>query len=178
MAAPKVYNGSSWVLSAFKQWRSVWEARPYFYDGTEWVSLFDKVPEVVTLSGQTNTANAFGSTARSEIEFRTNGNVYEEDNNGTSNQVDSTTDWLRPTGNETDYQIRFTHVGATNSQFGATAAEGVWWPFSSGSFFIWISTTGTGFQSESETVTIEIRKGTGAVLDSGTYTVNANREDF
>lgn len=179
MGAPKVYNGTSWVPCSFKQYRgSVWEERPAIYDGSDWVGLYDKVPEVVTLSGGTNTANAFNAQARAEIQWQVNGNVYYEDNSGPDIQVNTATDWVRPTTYANQYQIRYTHSGAPITQFGATAGNGVWWPLSNGTFFIWVVTTGTGFDTKSETVTIEIRKGTGPVLASALYTVIADREDF
>lgn len=125
---------------------------------------------VITVSGESVSTSVAGS-ASANIRFMANGTV-EKDENGATTQVDSATDWIIPNANaSSEYQIRYTNF--TGSALTAPpSAEDEWIDLGTDrtyGLFRLSSNPGTSSCS----FTIEIRKGTGAVLDSATYTLSA-----
>lgn len=129
--------------------------------------------DTVTVSGQTIARTETNPTdVYCRVKVDNNGNIYESEDTGSVNwvQIDTSTDWVRPTSSAPGtYQVRFTN--ATNTPTSATATEDTWHSLSSGDFIIYNSRTFAGIKSTS--FTIEIRQGTGSVLDSATYTLTA-----
>jgi len=133
--------------------------------------------DVVTLSGETVWAIQFGGgNADAHLIIDNDGNVYKRSNFGTYTQVDSSTDWVRPTTSSPGlYEVRFT--GLTGSAlFTSTAAEDAWHSLSSGDFILRQRVLGGGFDSAISTFTVEIRLNGGAVLSSASYTLNVSTE--
>lgn len=141
--------------------------------GGTWKTVWTN--ETVTVSGQTIVSEFSPSTCYARVKVDNDGNIYESKDTGTPSwtQIDTATDWLRPTTNApSDYEVRFT--GLTGSALNSsTAVEDTWWPLSSGDFTlvqVRIAALGTG--TTTSTFTIEIRKGsTGGALDSASYTL-------
>ena len=129
--------------------------------------------DVVTVSGDSRfdfRVSPTDSYARLKID--NNGNIYESGDTGIANwvQIDSATDWVRPASSAPgSYQVRFT--SSTTTPTSSTAAEDTWHALSGGDFIIYNSVTGVGIKAS--TFTIEIRLGTGSVLDSASYTLQA-----
>lgn len=132
--------------------------------------------DVITVSGQTINDLRFSPTdSYARVKVDNDGNIYESKDTGTAswNQIDTGTDWVRPTTSAPGtYEVRFT--GASNTPTSATAAEDTWHALSGGDFIIYNSVTGVGVKTTS--FTIEIRKGSGSVLDSASYTCRAEVE--
>lgn len=177
MAIPYVYNGSSWVPAPMKQYRSKWEQLPSIWDGTEWVPLYEAVV-AITLSNQTITAFSSGSPATARYEVQMNGDVRAYTNSLGWQQRSAGTDWIRPIPGAVpeDYQVRYT--GFSGDPVFASATQNTWRALSLGSFQVELQTDSTGFDFQACSFTMEIRKGTGAVIDSCTVNLGANREDF
>lgn len=131
---------------------------------------------VVTVSGENIFDFRLSPTdSNAVLKIDNNGNMYKSQDTGTRNYllVDSATDWIRPTSFAPgDYEVRFT--SATNTPTFSTVAENVWRPLSSGDMIIRNTITGVGVKTT--TFTVQIRKGTGAVLDSASYTIRAEVE--
>lgn len=129
--------------------------------------------DTVTLSGESTSISVTNPTdAYARIKIDNDGNVYESADTGSASwvQVDSSTDWVRPASSAPGtYQVRFT--SATNTPTSSTAAEDTWYALSGGDFIIYNSRTIVGIKST--TFTIEIRQGTGSVLDSASYSLFA-----
>ena len=131
--------------------------------------------DVVTVSGETITkAETGGVDAYARVKVDNDGNMYKSEDTGSANwaQIDSVSNWLRPTSSAPGtYQVRFT--SATNTPTSATVTEDTWHALSGGDFIIYNSYTGLNGSKET-TFTIEIRLGTGSVLDSASYTLSAS----
>lgn len=125
----------------------------------------------VTLSGEAVSSSDPGS-ATATIRFTAEGTV-EKDENGTTTQVDSGTDWIIPNvAASSEYQIRYTNFTGS-ALLSPPSDEDEWIDLSEDrnfSLFRFSSNPGTSACS----FTIEIRKGSsGAALDSATYTLSA-----
>jgi len=125
---------------------------------------------LVTLSGEVIT-DTFAGVARALIEIRSNGNVF-KDEGGVLAQIDSGTDWLRPSAfAPDDYEVRFVDVSGDPAQ--ASTASGVWIDLTS-NFSVGYATAGGGPETLSGTFNIEIRKGnSGPALVSALYDATA-----
>lgn len=136
------------------------------------------VGETVTLSGQVIGAAAFNTQATAAVRISTDGNVYQLIN-GSATQIDTITDWLRPVGNEEDYQVRFTNlVGDHPSSTPVGVDVNEWHPLSSGTITWQNADTTFDDGPDNSSFTIQIRKGTGAVEAQATYELNPNSSTF
>ena len=133
--------------------------------------------DVITLSGETTIAFAIGgSNADAHIKIDNDGNVYEQTNFGGYSQVDTVTDWCRPTTSSPGlYEVRYTNL-INDAIFTGTAAEDAWHSLSSGDFILRQRQLGGGFATTTSTFDIEIRYNGGSVLASGQYTLTCNTE--
>ena len=125
----------------------------------------------VTLSGESVSDSQTAPTAASAaIRIDQDGNVYKITNTSGTQQIDTTTDWIRPsTVGKAIYQVRYTNkTGVGNPT--ATTAEDIWHIIGNGDWTITLATTsgtvGCSFD-------IEIRLGTGATLASTSYSLSA-----
>jgi hypothetical protein len=115
-------------------------------------------------------AAAAPSAATAGIRFNTDGTVDKRES-ASYTQVNSATDWIIPNGAaSSDYEVRYT--GHSGDAFTTeAAAEDTWIALSSNR--LWqLSKNTAGFYSC--TCTFEIRKGTGATIDTALCTFTAN----
>lgn len=125
---------------------------------------------VITLSGETASDSvADPSDATASLRFDTDGNVYKIEG-AVQTQVDTATDYIRPTANADRLQIRFTNLVGT-ALTSSTAAEDVWHAISGGDFTLTQTRTTVGFSASS--FDVQLRVGTGPVRASGAYVLNA-----
>ena len=128
--------------------------------------------EVVTVSGQSIFAFDFSGPVFAEVQFRTNGTVFENED-GNQSQIDSATDWVRPDppASAGDYEIRATQTGSSGSAT-RTGTLNTWQALSSQrNWRITRAAPGTA----TWTLTIEIRDATSlVVLDSASYLLSAD----
>ena len=131
----------------------------------------------VTLTGDTNSAFAFGSNATAYHFFNNDGTTDEKDNSSANVQINASTDWIIPNSAAPGtYRIRhtsatgdtgaFTPAGAINTYIALTTSRNY--------FVVDASPTAGG---NSVTYTIEIDDGS-VSQDTGSYTLTADREDF
>lgn len=124
----------------------------------------------ITVSGHTITHTDSGG-AQAEVEFLSSGTVLENLNNdGIINQIDSDTDWIRPTHLASGaHQIRATVVSGSVDIGDST---GTWLALDSQRN--WGVFANPGNMSSVELL-IEIGSGNGSTIyDSGTYTITAD----
>jgi hypothetical protein len=134
--------------------------------------------DVLTLSGEVLFAFNFMADAFAEFKLDNDGNMYDRENNGAYNLIDSGTDWVRPAISSPGlYQARYTNLTGTALSFNS-ASEDTWRAMTLGDFRTQQRTFGGPISFESSTFDYEVRLGAGAVLASGSYTLNADREDF
>ena len=138
--------------------------------------------DVVTVSGGTGSAyiasNQFAD-AKLYLKFTSDGDVFVKKNSGSYSQVSASTDWVVPTTNAPGlYEIQYTSASGDLTYLNSTKVEDEWHDFSDSDFIIWITDPSKIFASKSATFTIQIRLDGGAVLDSGSDTIAADREDF
>ena len=131
--------------------------------------------DVVVVSGQTISKSSTSPTdAFARLKVDNDGKIYESKDTGTPSwvQIDTVTDWVRPTASAPGlYQVRYTSlVGNVLDQ--ETAAEDVWHALSGGDYILVQSVVGINVHSS--TITVEIRLGTGSVLDNATYILAAD----
>ena len=133
--------------------------------------------DTVTVSGEVVVSLVFGGgNSDTHLKVDNDGNMYKQINFGGYTQIDSSTDWVRPTTSSPGlYEVRYT--GLTGSAiFTGTTAEDTWHSMSSGDWILRQRQLGGGFDSTSSTFTVEIRLNGGAVLDSASYTLTCNTE--
>ncbi len=130
----------------------------------------------LTLSGETISAFSFGSDATAQVKVDNDGNVYRRLNNASWVQIDTGTDWIRPTSAAPDdYECRYTNRTGTDP---TGHVEDTWYALTS-DFILTLVDTGPAPGGRTCTFTLEIRKGSSGSADvSGSYTLNAEREDF
>ena len=130
----------------------------------------------VTVSGHTILSDQLDpADAYARLKIDNDGRTYESEDTGSPSwsQIDSATDWIRPTSEApADYEVRYTSLTGDALTSG-TAAEDAWHALSGGDFILVQSTTIIP-GDRSSTFAIEIRKGSGAVLDSASYTLTAD----
>ena len=133
----------------------------------------------VTVSGGSFTANNSGAIATMYLKIDNDGKMYKKVNNGNYSQISSSTDWIRPASSAPGaFEVRFTNKsGDTLTVTGATA-ENTWFTMSTSDFILFVSDNSVNVGGDSATFTIEIRDGSsGSALDTGNYTLTADRED-
>lgn len=133
--------------------------------------------DVVTVSGESifDQLRFEPTDSYARVKVDNNGQIYKSTDTGSASwtPIDGTTDWVRPLSSAPGtYEVRFT--SATNTPTFSTVAQNTWHPLSSGDFIVYNSVTTIG--TKLTTFTIEIRKGTGPVLDSASYTLRAEVE--
>lgn len=123
---------------------------------------------IVTVSGESILSASFGGTVTAGVRFSSSG-IVSKNVNSIYTQIDAATDWIIPnSAAPDDYQVRCTFTGATPSG----AATNTWLALSTTREWLVTDTTDNGVAVTS-TLTIEIRKGTGAVISSGVYSLSA-----
>jgi hypothetical protein len=144
------------------------------------MALFNKGPagDVVTLSGEVVLAFSFNADATAEVFLNTDGTADSRINLGSLTQIDAATDWVIPNGSAPGlYQARYTNrSGSILSS--ATASEDTWSAFSGGFYTIRNFDNTVFLGGPDTTVDLQVRLSTGAVLATGSYRVNADREDL
>lgn len=137
--------------------------------GGTWKQFY--VSEVVTLSGEdVSHVVADPSNALAGLRFDTDGNVYKIEGSGNETQIDTTTDWIRPTTGADQYQIRYTNL-VGDALTGVSPAEDTWTAVSSGDVILQMAQAVVG--SRSATFDVQVRKGTGSVLATTEYSLTA-----
>lgn len=137
--------------------------------GGAWKRFF--AGAVVTVSGHTVSSTSSSGNSTATIRFNADGTV-DQDENGVTTQVDSATDWIVPnSAASSDYQIRYTNFTGS-ALLSPPSAEDEWIDLSTDRNFSLFRFSGN-LGTSSCTFTIEIREGTGSVLDSATYTLTA-----
>jgi len=157
----KVYNGTSWV------------DKMKFYDGTSWVDLFTAA--VVTLSGEAIASVGVVNQVAS-LRILNDGTMQKGTTGGGFVQIDSGTDWIIPNASaDSTYDARIVSTPPTNDFDNKPVANGSW--ISLGTTRTWdIGDTSSGDGSRATgNFTVEIRKDGGAALDSGTYSLDAEK---
>lgn len=131
----------------------------------------------LSLLGEIVIAFNLNSDASAEIILRDDGTV-DRGINGVFTQVDAATDWIIPNGDApAAYQARYTNrTGSILTN--ASAAEDTYRAFSLGSYFTRNTDQTVAAGGLNSTFDLEIRDGAGPVLASGSYRLDADREDF
>lgn len=127
----------------------------------------------VTVSGETITDNvAVNRAARAALKVYTTGVFYKIED-ATETQIDSGTDWIRPTGDASAaYEIKYDYVSGDALHNSTSLADGIWGNLGTNKFFEQRATFSPD-QDRGTTITISIRFNGGAVLDSATYVLEA-----
>ena len=137
--------------------------------------------DVVTVSGGSGssfTASNADADAHLYLKFTSTGDAFVRKNSGSYVQVSASTDWVRPTTNAPSlYQIRFTSASGDTTYLDGTKAEDTWHDIVDSDFIMHIFDSSIFLGGKSATFTIEVRLDGGATLDSGEYTITADRED-
>lgn len=124
---------------------------------------------IVNLAGEA-ISHAHPTDSTAGIRFNLDGTIDEL--RGTSySQIDAATDWIIPNGKAaTDFEVRFT--GLTGDAFTTEAASsGTWIALSLARE--WKLNNIVDLTTDSNSVTFEIRRGSGATIDTGVYTFSA-----
>lgn len=127
----------------------------------------------VTVSGETITDNvAINRDARAVLKVYTTGTFYKIEDT-TETQIDSGTDWIRPTGDASaSYEIKYDYVSGDTLDASTSLNDGQWGNLGTNKFFEQRATA-SPTQDRATTITISIRFNGGAVLDSATYILEA-----
>ena len=132
--------------------------------------------DVVTLTGDSNSAFNFGADATAYHYANSDGTFDERDNNSTPIQIHSSTDWIIPNGSAPgSYGIRYQnmtgdtgdYVGSITTTYAALTANR----------YAAVRDTTTGFGGKSIDYDLEIDDGS-VSQDTGAYSLDADREDF
>ena len=136
-------------------------------------------PEI-TLSGQVVSSSTIGSNAVAGIRISSDGNVYEYTTLlGVYTQIDTVDDWLRPTDDATDYEVRITNVNwVSGTTFLTEAAAADAWVSITGNMDWEVTDTDVSLSGlQDVTFTIEIGYiGQSTALASGSYQLTADYE--
>lgn len=134
---------------------------------------------VVTITNDFNSAFRFGNDAIAYHHFNLDGTVDEQDNVSSAIQINASTDWIIPNGDaSSSYRVR--HVSATGdtgTPWVPAGAINTWLSFSTNRSYRVTDTTVTA-GGQSVVYGVEIDDGGGTALDTGTMTLDADREDF
>ena len=133
-------------------------------------------PFVVTISGESGISDSVGSgTAFAGIRVNTDGTIDKREG-GTYTQIDTATDWVRPTGRASStFDVRANIVSETEDGFNAGLSDlfGTWLPMSTDREWVVTEAT-TGFTSTG-TLTLLVRYNNSATLDSANYSMSADK---
>lgn len=133
---------------------------------------------VPSLSGNSNTASNSGANATAEFKVDQDGNMYERDNVGSWVQINTPRDWLRPTSQAPgDWRVRYTNAVGDTADLTVTAAEDAWHSLSGGDFILTLVDSTSGPATKTVTFDLELDRGGGTALESGSYTLTADRND-
>lgn len=136
--------------------------------------------DTVTVSGEVISQVVESPTnAYARLKVDNDGNVYRSLDTGSASwvQIDSSTDWIRPTASSPgSYRVRYTSLTG-DALFSATASENTWHSMSSGDYILVQREITNGNAVNSSTFTIEIDDGT-TLQDSASYTLRAEVTDF
>lgn len=131
---------------------------------------------IINISGETiSSQEEDPSDSYARLRVGDDGNIYRSLDQGSASwvQIDTLTDWIRPVFlAPDDYEVRFTSLTG-DALTSSTVTENTWHPLSSGDFILVQSDTVLGGGSNSSTFTVELRRGSGSVLDSASYTLTA-----
>ena len=136
--------------------------------------------DVITLSGETSLAFAFGSNAIAELKCDNDGNVYKRQNGGGAwTQVDTGTDWVRPASSAPgSYRCMYdSETGDTGAPFVAWGFSGTYYALTADRIMYVTDTTPTA-GGKSVTCDWHIDDGTTEQAGNVAYTMTADREDF
>ena len=126
---------------------------------------------VVTLSGEVISSSAGSGPVVSKLLINPDGTL-DKDENGTVAQIDSATDWIIPnSAASSGYQVRFTNLVGDSPGAGTTLTEDVWVPIDQVHAIVLRRTGASGNGQSIATFDLEIRIGSGATLDSASYTM-------
>ena len=177
MAGIKRWTGSAWEdVADIKRWTgSAWETinQVNRWSGSAWEKIWPSY--TVTVSGESVTHDT-DVTATAGIRFNSDGTVDKREGSSYT-QVDTSTDWIDPNGAaDSTYDVRITSVVWTNgsSFFVEAASEDVWIDLGSDREWSVQDTQSSGLGRKTVSFTVEIRKDEGAVIDSATYSLDAN----
>jgi hypothetical protein len=154
------------VTSAAENVSSVWKQILSGYENVSgtWKRFFT----VVTLSGEAIDDTVLDpSDATAALRVDADGNVYSITSGAGTVQLDSSTDWIRPT---TLASVNFEVQATLNSGSLAGGTTGSWLTLDTDRAW---SVAATAPGSQSANLTIEIRYASGPTLASNTYTLNA-----
>ena len=134
--------------------------------------------EVVTLSGEFIASFSFGSNAQARVDIDEDGNMYRRLNGGAQQQIDSATDWLRPTtGAPGSYRVRYTNKTGVAFTFNTIGSENVYANISPSGRSLEVTDANPAPGGVVATFDLEIDDGS-VSQDSGAYSLSAEREDF
>lgn len=134
--------------------------------------------EVLTLSGEVLSVSEIGVNATAQFFVNTDGTVDRRTNLGAFVQIDAATDWIIPNDfAPDDYECRYTNLTGDALSAPTSAAEDVWRALSLGNFSFTQFDSDPAAGGKSSTFDIQLRKGAGPVLKTGSYTLSATRDD-
>ncbi len=133
-----------------------------------------RVPAVVTLSGASISTTGSGQQVQA-LDFRADGTLFDVATGEADAQLSSGTDWIIPnTEGDSTYEVGY--IDRTGDPFSTEAAtSGNWANLGANRFWNVIDNDPLVMNSTSTTATFRIRKDGGAVIDSASYTIIANR---
>lgn len=138
-------------------------------------------PEL-TLSNEFVTSNTISASAVAGIRISSDGNVYKYTTAlGVYTQVDTVDDWIRPTDDATDYEVRITSVSwSSGTTFSTAAAADDTWVSITGNMDWEVTDSNSGLGGDQDvTFTIEIGYiGQSTALVSGAYQLTAYYESI
>jgi len=132
----------------------------------------------VTVSGGSAADLGINRDARATIVVRTDGTIDKIENT-TTTQLSPTTDHTRPNGDSPGVlECRYTGLTGDPLDASSSSAEDIWRTLVTGDHFF-EQRAGPAAESNVSTITIEIRNGSsGPALDSGSYTLDAERQNI
>lgn len=171
MAVLKVRSGDAWTTAFVPKIRSAgaWAVPA---GKIRIAGAWEVFTGVVTLSGESITHMGVGAgTYTAAVIFRSVG-IVEKKVDATTTQIDSATDWIVPTSHApSDYEVKASLTSGPNPTNIGTFALDVWHPLTGD--VTWERVTSNN--EDSTVLVCSIRKGTGAVIDTGTYTLRAGQ---
>ena len=131
---------------------------------------------VVTLSGEAiDDEDASERAYRAALIIRTDGTVDKIENTSTS-QIDASSDWIIPNSEaSSDYQFSYSLSSGDALHSSTTMSAGAWQALSSDIYFEQ-RIDGCSVTEKTSTISVSVRKGTGSVLESGTYILSVERQ--
>lgn len=133
--------------------------------------------DTVTLSGETVTAFNFGANATAHFKVDNDGNMYERTNSGSWSQIDSSTDWVRPTSSAPgSYRTMYDSETGDTGFLVAWGFSGTYYAVSTDrEMYTYDNTSVAGGKS----VTCDFHIDDGSTEQAtASYTMTADREDF